>query len=46
MDTVKYLQTLKWPCRHCKNNEERLRRLDIQGEAFIDFHNFSAELKN
>lgn len=46
MDTVKYLQTLKWPCRCYKNNTDRLRRLDIQGKAFIYFYNSLTKLKN
>jgi len=40
------LQALQWPWGHCKNNEERVKRLDSQGKAFVYFHNSLTESKN
>lgn len=31
------LQALQWPWGHCKNNEERVKRLDSQGKVKLLF---------
>lgn len=45
MDSSKMLQPLQWLCGHCKNNGERVKRLDSQGKTFVYFYNSLTESK-
>lgn len=39
MDYSKMLQALKWSCAHCKNNEDRVKRLVKVKLLFLQLFN-------